>query len=178
MKHRCPNCAFEFDDSGRVTSKPRAEKLPPPEAQAILDAYAALTGTHFRVVPSDISRQAAMFAAHFTCEDLDRVVAYITHGIRAETGFNAQSLTWSKLMGDAIRGFLHFQDLLGAANGSLKRREFRFVPKYTGNTPIAKPAKPAIVPPGNGSVPPAPDPETDRIAATTADALAALRRTL
>lgn len=152
MKHRCPNCNFEFDDSGRITSKPRAEKHPEPAAQIILEAFAVLTGGKFRVVPSDVARQAAMFAAHFTAEDLDLVVAYIRYGMGADLGFSDQSLTWSKLFGDAITGFPTFQDRLAAADRAQKARKFRHSPRYTGNTPIpatAKPVKPAIVSPGN-----------------------------
>lgn len=152
MRHRCPNCNFEFDDSGRITSKPRAEKHPEPAAQIILDAFAVLTGGKFRVVPSDVARQATMFAAHFTCEDLDLVVAYIRYGMGADLGFSDQSLTWSKLFGDAITGFHTFQDRLAAADRAQKSRKFRHTPRYVGNDlapTTQKPAKAAIVPPGN-----------------------------
>lgn len=145
MRTRCPNCNCEFDGT-RVISRPAREGgFALPAGKAIFDAFVALTGAEFRVIPTEVKAQACMAArAGFTAEDLDHAVAYIQWGMANDCGFGPQSLTWGKLFGDAITGFQTLQDRLGAAKRARKERGFRHVPKYTGNTPLAAKAKPAV----------------------------------
>lgn len=146
MKVKCPKCACEFEPGGKVISKPvRASRSQAPAA-IVLVAFKELTGIGFDPVPGAIAHQAAQFHHKFTLADLELVIAFTKWGRGdGKLGFNHLSCTWRKLM---EQGFALFQERLALAREALKRREFPFKPRYSGNdrlpdSPKTAPSKPA-----------------------------------
>lgn len=118
---------------------------------AVLSAFAELTGIRFRFLPEDIRRQAATFAQHFSLRDLELVILWTRRKIAAQAGgYSAASLQWRVLMGTPYAGsdFVVFQERLGLAEEEMKRTGWRPAFKLSGAAaegPAAarKPAAPA-----------------------------------
>lgn len=117
------------------------------DIDAVLAAFAELTGIRFRFLPEDIRRQAHTFAQHFSLRDLELVILWTRRKIAAQAGgYSAASLQWRVLMGTPYAGsdFVVFQERLGLAEEEMKRTGWRPAFKLAAPEPAAhRPAAPA-----------------------------------